>query len=158
MGRSECGSSTFLRAAIAFLWLATGLGVLHPYYRAVGLHYLGRLGLPAWPMYAACVAEVAVGLPLLVGPPARRLTALQLAAVASFTAVLAGVEPALLVDPFGVLSKNVALAAFIVAVDLVGREGWTPRVRLAGGGNAAFVPPSPPPAPLVLPAPGNGPP
>jgi hypothetical protein len=37
--RALCGGA-------AFVWLTTGLAILHPYYREVGHHYLARLGLP----------------------------------------------------------------------------------------------------------------
>ena len=57
-----------LRAAVAFVWLATGLAVLHPSYRDLGRHYLAPLGLPDAVMYAACAAEVTS----TVAAPARR--------------------------------------------------------------------------------------
>src|SRR5437763_10067578 len=103
-----------LRGGIAFIWLFTGLAVLHPFYRAVGGQYLARLGLPDGLMYAACAAEVVLGLFVLVVPPRLWMTALQLAMITAFTLILAVTEPGLLVNPFGVVSKNVTLAGLIV--------------------------------------------
>src|SRR5438105_402493 len=116
-----------LRSAIAFVWLWTGLAVLHPFYRQVGRDYLAGLGLPDWLMFAACGLEIVLGLRVLLAPPRPWLTTLQLLMIAGFTVVLAVAEPALLANPFGVLSKNVTLAALIVTAQLVEREGWTPR-------------------------------
>src|SRR5687767_4528876 len=103
-----------LRVAVAFIWLATGLGVLQPYCQAVGVRYLEPLGLPVAVMYAACLLEIILGLLVLLDPPRRWLTGLQLLLITGFTVTLALVEPALLVHPFGVLSKNVSLAAIIL--------------------------------------------
>jgi uncharacterized membrane protein YphA (DoxX/SURF4 family) len=88
-----------LRVAVAFIWLWTGLAVFHPYYREVGLRYLEPLGLPTWPMYAACVLEVVLGLWVLLGPTSRWLTAGQVLLIAAFTIILAIEEPRLLVNP-----------------------------------------------------------
>lgn len=119
--------SLALRASVAFVWLATGLGVLHPFYREVGTRYLQPLGLPDATMVVACVAEVLLGLCVLLLPARPWLAAVQVAPIAGFTLILGIEEPRLLVDPFGVLSKNVSLVAFIVAAWLLQREGWTPR-------------------------------
>jgi hypothetical protein len=128
-----------LRLSISFVWLFTGLAVLHPYYRQVGHDYLAPLGLPDWLMYVACALEVVLGLRVLLGPPRPWLTGLQLLLIACFTVILAVEKPALLADPFGVLSKNVTLAALIVTAQLVEREGWTPRARWVLRGGLAFV-------------------
>jgi hypothetical protein len=126
-----------LRAAVAFIWLATGLGVLHPYYREVGTHYLSPLGLGAWAMVAACALEVALAL-LVIAVPARPwLTALQVLMIVGFTLVLGVQEPALLVSPFGVLSKNVTLVCLILSLywrEWEGRSAravWIIRLGLA---------------------------
>jgi uncharacterized membrane protein YphA (DoxX/SURF4 family) len=115
-----------LSAAAGFVWLATGLGVLHPYFRAEGRPYLERLGLPDWLMYVACAIEVVLGLRVLLGPARGWLAAVQVVAIAGFTLVLALLEPKLLVSPFGVLSKNGTLVAVILAAWLLEREGWSP--------------------------------
>lgn len=116
-----------LRAAVAFIWLVTGLGVFHPEYRRVGRGYLDRLGLPEWLMYAACALEVALALVVLLIPPRRWLTLGQVTLIGFYTVLLGCFEPELLVSPFGVLSKNVPLAALILTAQWVENEGWTAR-------------------------------
>ena len=56
-GNMYAGEIIFL---LLWLWAATGLGVLHPYYREVGTAYLARLGLAPWIMWATCAGEVAL--------------------------------------------------------------------------------------------------
>src|SRR5262249_49504361 len=139
MEQQAAADSRALRAGVAFVWLATGLGVLHPYYRERGAPYLRPLGLPDGWMYAACAAEVVLGLCVLVLPARAWLAAVQAGLIAFFTAVLAAEEPGLLVDPFGVLSKNVSLVAFVVAAWLLWREGRTPRAAWVLRFGLAFV-------------------
>jgi hypothetical protein len=128
-----------LCASVAFVWLATGLGVLHPYYRQVGGEYLAPLGLPDWVMVATCVGEILLGLRVALGRPGTWVTALQFALVVGFTAILACTAPALLVSPFGMLTKNLPLLAVLGTAWLVDREGWTPRaVWLLRGGMAVI--------------------
>jgi hypothetical protein len=116
-----------LRMSAAFLWLATGLLIVHPVYREIGTHYLARLGLPPWPMYVACVGEVLLGLRVAFGPASTWVTAVQLLAITGFTVTLAAVEPILLVSPYGVLTKNLPLMAVIGTAWLLEREGWSRR-------------------------------
>ncbi len=128
-----------LLVSVAAVWLTTGLLVLHPHFRLVGAAYLTLLGLPSWLMIAACAAELVLGLRVALGPPDRWLAILQTAAVAGFTAILAGLEPMLLVSPVGVLTKNIPLLTALWAATLLAREGWTPRVLwLLRGGIAAI--------------------
>ena len=116
-----------LRWAVAFVWLATGLLVVTPFYRQVGLEYLDRLGLPAWIMYATCLAEVVLGLRVALGKSATWLTVLQISMILTFSGILAVLQPILLVSPFGYLTKNIPLIAMIVTAWLLEREGWTRR-------------------------------
>jgi hypothetical protein len=116
-----------MQLGIAFIWLATGLGVLHPVYREIGVGFLDRLGLPPWLMYATCAGEVALGLRVAFGRPSTWLTLLQTALVLGFSVILARIYPWLLVDRFGMLSKNLPLLALIGTAWLVEREGWTRR-------------------------------
>jgi uncharacterized membrane protein YphA (DoxX/SURF4 family) len=116
-----------LRAGLAFIWLATGLLVLHPEYRRLGAYYLEPLGMRPWVMVVTCIAEVLLGLRVLLGRAATWLVALQLAMIAAFTAILSITQPQFLLDTNGRLTKNVPLIAMLVVLWLVEREGWTPR-------------------------------
>jgi hypothetical protein len=120
--RALCGGA-------AFVWIATGLSVLHPHYRQIGHEYLGRLGLPDILMFVTCAAEVLLGLRVALGPPTTAVTAVQVVLVAGFTAILALSDPALLVHPDGVLTKNLPLLATISTAWLLRREGWSPRAE-----------------------------
>ena len=119
-----------LLLAVAVVWLATGLLVLHPGYRAVGSVWLIRAGgLPDSVMWATCGFEVLLGLAVAGGSPSTGLTALQTVMVVAFTAILGVASPSLLVHPVGVLSKNLPLLAALWTAWLVAREGWTDRAK-----------------------------
>src|SRR5262249_42513628 len=118
-----------LRIAVAFIWLATGLGVLHPYYRELGAIYLRPLGLPSWVMWATCAGELLLGLCVLFKNAASWLVLLQVATISAFTLILSFTHPELWWDPFGVLGKNLPLLALIGTTWLLEREGWTPRTQ-----------------------------
>ena len=119
-----------LRASIAFVWLATGLLVLHPSYRALGGPYLARLGAPLWLMPATCAAEVLLAVWLLGRPAGRALAALQVGMVSVFTLLLAITEPRLLVHPLGVLTKNLPFVAAVGALFL--HERGRPAAHVLG--------------------------
>lgn len=122
------GPEALLRWGAASIWLLTGLLVLHPSYRVVGLAWLDRFALPGWLMWAACAGEVALGVTLVVASPrSRPLLWAQLLPMAFFTTLLAWKEPLLLAHPFGILSKNLPLAALALARWRAASEGWTPR-------------------------------
>lgn len=121
--------SRWLRWSIAFVWLATGLLVVFPYYREVGETYLARLGLPGALMYLTCAFEVALGLWVAPRPASTWVTALQAALILGFTAILAVAAPELFVHPLGMVAKNLPLLAVIGAAWLIAREGWTGRVE-----------------------------
>lgn len=113
--KSTVPAEPLLRWSVGLVWLATALLCAHPTYRAIGASYLARLHLSAAWMYAACVGEALLALVILTRPLAASLVALQVAAVAAFTTILAALEPMLLVNPFGVLSKNLPLALVVLA-------------------------------------------
>lgn len=123
----------------AALWLTTGLGVLHPFYRQVGEQYLDRLHLPHAMMWAACGFEVLLAMAVAAMRPSALLVGLQVALIATFTIILASTEPMLLVHPFGVLSKNGPLVALLLASLLVAHEGWTPEAEWLLRGGMALV-------------------
>lgn len=127
LAASNARSVFRLKAATAFLWLATALSVLHPYYRSIGHTWLSMLGLPDLFMWLACAGELVLGLLILTLPPRRWLMLLQVLAVGCFTVVLGVLDPSLLVHPFGVLSKNLPFLAVVVTVWLLASEGWSTR-------------------------------
>jgi hypothetical protein len=117
-----------LRYGMAFIWLATGVLVLHPHYRQLGSEYLGRMGIGPRLMVATCIGEIGFALYLLRCKRMTLLPALmQTAAIGGFTVILAALEPMLLVHYLGVLTKNLPLLACIWAAWLLAEEGWTPR-------------------------------
>lgn len=118
-----------LSASIGAVWMLTALAWLHPYFREVGGAYLARLGLPAWFMLPACIAALLLGAAVMLGRARMWVSALQIALILAFTAVLASLEPLLLAHPFGMLSKNLPLLLFIVTAWLVERDGWTATAR-----------------------------
>lgn len=121
------------------MWLATGVAVLHPSYRAIGEAYLDPLGLPAWVMWATCAFEVALGAWVLLVPAHRLDTLLQGGMVVVFTIILAVSEPLLLASPFGVLTKNLPLLAVLVTALLLTIEGWSPRALWVLRGGVALI-------------------
>jgi DoxX-like family len=121
------GEARWLKAGTASIWFTTSVGVLHPYYRSVGHEWLARLGLPDWLMWVACAGELVLAVLIVVLPANGWLTAAQVGAVAGFTTILAALEPALLVHPFGLLTKNVPFVALAITVWLLSREGWSSR-------------------------------
>jgi hypothetical protein len=128
-----------LCAGAAFVWLATGVAVLHPYYREVGHDYLARLGLPDGLMYVTCAAEVLLGLRVALGRPTTAIALVQAALITGFTVILACLEPALLVHPDGLLTKNLPLLAVIGTAWLLAREGWSRRATWLLRGGMAII-------------------
>src|SRR4051794_17555990 len=137
--RSIKFDSRALCAAVAFVWLASAFGVLHLYYWESAAPYVKQLALPDALVYATCAAEVLIGLRVLFGPANTSVTVLQAGMIGTFTIILAAVDPKLLVNPFGVLSKNVSIVAVIVTAWLLEREGWTARAEWVLRAGLAFI-------------------
>jgi uncharacterized protein YqjF (DUF2071 family)/uncharacterized membrane protein YphA (DoxX/SURF4 family) len=119
--------SAILRWGNASIWLATGLLVLAPGYREVGGEALDQLHLPHFLMWATCAAEVVLALIVGLRRPGWMITLLLTGMVVSFTLILSVSDPALLVHPLGVLTKNLPILALILVSYEVHRKGWTPR-------------------------------
>lgn len=121
------GDERALVRAVAFVWLATAVLVLHPHYRAVGEGYLDRLGLPHALMWATCAAELVLGVVVALVRPTWLSFAAQAGPIVVFTVILALLEPLLLAHPYGVLSKNLPLVGALGSATLLAREGMSPR-------------------------------
>ncbi|HKI36681.1 MAG TPA: DoxX-like family protein [Gemmataceae bacterium] len=132
---SRWAAARWLRWAVAFVWLWTGLVVLHPHYRDLGESSLAPLGLPPAVMYGTCAAEVLLALRVALGRAATWVTLLQLVLIAGFTAILSVSQPGMWLDPLGLLTKNLPLLAMIGTAWLLEREGWSDRAfwLLQGG-------------------------
>lgn len=113
-----------LRAALAFVWLATGLGVLHPYYQKLGAESLAPLGLPPWVMVVTCIGEIVLGLRVLLGRVEAWLALLQGVLILGFSLTLTATQPALWLHPLGVLTKNLPLLAILLVLWRLDRAGW----------------------------------
>lgn len=120
-----------LRWSLAFVWLATGLLVAHPYYRLEGMRWLAPLGLGSWVMFATCAAEIALAAVVVARPTTTFFAVAQTGPIVAFTLILSALDPMLLVHPFGVLTKNVPLVAAIWGAWLLHREGDTDRAAWA---------------------------
>jgi uncharacterized membrane protein YphA (DoxX/SURF4 family) len=118
---------SWLRFGLAFVWLATGLGVLHPTYRQLGEESLRPLGLPSWVMIATCIGEILLGLRVLFGRMDTWLTALQAVMILGFTTLLTATQPALWLHPLGLLTKNLPLLAILALLHRLDRRGWDAR-------------------------------
>ena len=116
--------SRLLRAGLAFVWLATGLGVLHPYYQKLGAESLAPLGLPPWVMVVTCVGEIVLGLRVLFGPMDAWLAASQAVLIVGFSAILSATQPQLWLYPLGLLTKNLPLLAILFVLWRLDRRGW----------------------------------
>jgi hypothetical protein len=128
-----------MRVGIAFPWLATAISVLHPAYREIGAAWLARLGVPDDVMFATCAVELVLAIWILSTRPWWVQSALQLTMLASFTAILAWMEPMLLAHPFGVLTKNVPLAMLILARETHARDGLSERTTWLLRAGVAFI-------------------
>lgn len=133
------GELRFLAWGAASIWFTTALGVLHPFYREVGSAFLGRLGLPDWLMWATCAGELVLAVCIVALPPKTWLFVAQAGGVTVFTLILAGLEPMLLVHPFGVLTKNLPFLCLVTTTWLVSREGWTARATWLLRGGMAII-------------------
>src|SRR5262249_60352582 len=83
--------------------------------------------------------EASAGLRVLVGPGTPWIAVRQAARIGTFTIILVAVEPKLLVNPFGVLSKNLSMVGVILAAWLLEREGWTAGVEWVLRAGLAFI-------------------
>lgn len=76
-------------------------------------------------MYAACVAEIILAFAVLFLPASSGITWLQVTTIAGFTLILGVADPLLLVNPFGMLTKNLPLVTVILMAWRLQTVGWT---------------------------------
>ena len=104
-----------IRLSLAIMWLASAaLGLLLP-----ATDFVARLGLLPVPLLeimarAGGVADMALGVALLRNWKPRQIALAQIALVLAYTAGLTLVAPALWLDPFGGLLKNLPVLALLL--------------------------------------------
>jgi uncharacterized protein YbjT (DUF2867 family) len=113
-----------LRWALAVMWVASGVvGLLQPVASAAtllaGLGITAAAGLVLW---ASCLLDIVVGVALCLRWRPSLLAAAQLAIVLLYTVGLTWAEPALWVDPFGPLLKNLPILIAIAILAALERE------------------------------------
>jgi uncharacterized protein YbjT (DUF2867 family) len=105
-----------LRTILILLWLGSALaGVLAPVasYAVVDAAF-SSLGLPSRPLALAFSGvDLLIALALLVRWRPRWMAAIQMAVVAGYTVLLTVLAPALWLEPFGALLKNLPILALI---------------------------------------------
>ena len=110
-----------LSAALIVLWLVSGLvGLATPAERTAAL--LAPLGLPAVLGPLASLLDLGLALLIAIGRRPALVGALQLGVIVAYTIVLTVAQPALWLDPFGPLLKNLPILAAIGAWMAIAEE------------------------------------
>jgi uncharacterized protein YbjT (DUF2867 family) len=105
-----------LTACLVLLWLGSGIiGLFEPPedWPAMAARWDVSLGLTRALQWFFCLLDLALGLAVASGRARRLLGIFQLALVASYTLGLTFLMPALWLDPFGPLLKNLPILAAI---------------------------------------------
>lgn len=104
---------TPLRVALAFLWIVTGLVSLGLFPVAGSLALLRGAGLSGTPallaLYGAALADLGLGILLLLRWRPVLVGAVQLGLIALFTAIISITMPEWWLQPFGPITKNVPI-------------------------------------------------
>ena len=109
-----------LRITLGLFWIATGAITLHPLVHAIAFDQLYAAGIP--PKIAhlfvttGAMADIALGLPFLVGWRTRLIGLLQLAMMIFYIAFACALLPHLLLDPFGPILKIIPIAMATLVV------------------------------------------
>jgi len=115
-----------LRAAVALVWIVTGLLSLGIYPLAESYGLLARVGIPA-PLaplflYGAAVLDLTLGVAVLCARRRRWLWRAQIALILGYTLIITVALPQFWLHPFGPVLKNLPLLALLVALDVFERR------------------------------------
>jgi uncharacterized protein YbjT (DUF2867 family) len=109
---------TLARLGVAFMWLIAAIVSAGPYPIAASLQLLRDIGSPA--TLAPLLLAGAIGLDLIFGVltllprRARWLWPAQIAVVAGYTAIITWRLPALWLEPFGPVAKNIPILILLI--------------------------------------------
>jgi uncharacterized protein YbjT (DUF2867 family) len=108
-----------LRWSVAFIWLVTGLISIFVS-RERGFELLAQVGITGvlanLALYGTATLEIALGLATAVGWRVRLMGCVQILLMCGFMAILTARMPALWLDPFGPLTKNIPLIGATLAM------------------------------------------
>ena len=106
-----------LVAALAFVWIATGIVSAGVYPVADSLQLLSRAGLHGTgamvALYGAAFLDLALGMATLAMRRRRKLWLLQAALIVAYTAIITVALPEQWLHPYGPVTKNVPLLALL---------------------------------------------
>ena len=109
-----------LRAALALVWIVTGVLSLGVYPVDQSLALLGEVGLRGAPatmtLYAAALLDLGLGLATLLAP-GRLLWRLQMGLIAAYTVIITIFLPEHWLHPFGPVLKNIPILALLLLLD-----------------------------------------
>lgn len=114
-----------LRLALAALWLGSGIAGLlsYPADYAATAATLAKLGTPPqWAAIAFSILDLAIACALLLYWRPRLIGILQLVVVAAYTIGFSALVPALWLEPFGALIKNLPILAAIAVWTVLEEE------------------------------------
>jgi uncharacterized protein YbjT (DUF2867 family)/uncharacterized membrane protein YphA (DoxX/SURF4 family) len=107
-----------MRVAVALMWFAAGIVSLGPYPVAKSLALLASIGVPPalgpLLLYGASAVDVAFGIMVLLPRRPAWLWTAQIAVVLVYTAIITWRLPALWLEPFGPVAKNLPILALLV--------------------------------------------
>jgi hypothetical protein len=110
-----------LRFTLATLWLGSGLVRLlvpNSSSAAALLAVVSPVGATLM-VWLSCGLDIAIGLALFARWRPRMIAGIQIGAIVAYTAVLSLLRPALWLDPFGPLLKNVPIIAAVLALGAI---------------------------------------
>jgi uncharacterized protein YbjT (DUF2867 family) len=109
-----------LRAAVALVWIATGVLSLGVYPVQSSYALLARVGLEGWlasaALYGAAVLDLALGLAVFVRRHRLWTWRLQMAVILAYTLIISVALPEYWLHPFGPVLKNLPLLAAIAVL------------------------------------------
>jgi hypothetical protein len=108
------------RVALGLVWLYEGLVPKILFLRADEIDLVGKSGLiwrtPEWTLFILGVTQIVLGLWLIIGWAERIAVAMATIWMAILIVLVAGGNPAMLVDPYGALVKDLCLIACALTV------------------------------------------
>ncbi len=107
-----------LRVSVALMWLTAGIVSLGVYPVDASLRLLQQIGAPAafapWLLFGAALLDIVLGLLSLWPRAPRGLWTVQIALVLAYTAIITLKLPALWLEPFGPVVKNLPILVLLL--------------------------------------------